>query len=188
MSAPATAIGHVPVKGIYAHLDCMLEGIEKLKAAGLRDFEVLTPLPRHEILEAVYEGAPSPVRWWTLTGGVSGFTIGTLLTSFTAIDWPMINPGGKPNMALPPFAVIMFECTILLGALFTGLGLLWHCGLPGFGLHKALQDPRTSDDKFGIVFTGASDDQVARIEAILRASGAIDVTSGDATIYEVPNA
>jgi hypothetical protein len=31
----------------------------------------------------------------------------------------MINPGGKPVMSLVPFAVIMFECTILFGALFT---------------------------------------------------------------------
>jgi hypothetical protein len=30
----------------------------------------------------------------------------------------MINPGGKPVVSLPPFAVIMFECTILFGALF----------------------------------------------------------------------
>lgn len=188
MSAHAEAGAGVPVKGIYAHLDCMLEGIERLKKEGLHHFEVLTPLPRHEILEAVYEGVPSPVRWWTLTGGITGITVGFLLTSLTAVQWPMINPGGKPNVALPPFAVIMFECTILLGALATGAGLLYHCGLPGFWLHKSLQDPRTSDDKFGIVFTEASEDDRARIEKVLRESGAIEVTSGAAAIYEVPNA
>ncbi len=188
MSAPAIATGGVPVKGIYAHLDAMLAGIEALKAAGLKGFEVLTPLPRHEILEAVYEGAPSPVRWWTLVGGITGIHVGFLLTSLTAIQWPMINPGGKPNVALPPFAVIMFECTILLGALFTALGMLVHTGLPGFWLDKSLQDPRVSDDKFGIVFTRATSSQIERIEGILRSTGAIEVTHGDAAIYEVPNA
>ncbi|MCB9681355.1 MAG: DUF3341 domain-containing protein [Alphaproteobacteria bacterium] len=188
MSTPVKSGSVTRVKGIYAHLDCMLTGIEKLKAEGLTGFQVLSPLPRHEILEAVYEGRPSPVRWWTLTGGVTGITIGFLLTSLTAIQWPMINPGGKPNVPLPPYAVIMFECTILLGALFTGMGMMVHTGLPGFWLDKALQDPRVSDDKFGIVFLRASEKDVERIQSILRASGAIEVTSGDDTVYEVPNA
>jgi hypothetical protein len=188
VSASATAAQGVRVKGIYAHLDCLLTGIERLKHEGLTGFHVLSPLPRHEILDAVYEGRPSPVRWWTLTGGVTGLSIGILLPSLTAIQWPMINPGGKPVVSLPPYAILMFECTILFGALFTFAGLIFNCGLPGFFLDKALQDPRVSDDKFGIVFTSASDADQEKILAILRASGAIEVTSGDDTIYEVPNA
>lgn len=188
MSAPAPRVTGTRVKGMYAHLDCMLAGIEQLKSEGLKGFEVLSPLPRHEILEAVYEGRPSPVRWWTLTGGVTGITVGFLLTSLTAIQWPMINPGGKDVVALPPYAVIMFECTILLGALFTLAGLLVHCGLPGFWLDKSLKDPRASDDKFGIVFLRAADGDLDKIQTVLRDTGAIEVTTGDDTIYEVPNA
>jgi len=184
-------VAHVPsvrVKGIYAHLDCFLTGVERLQQEGLGGFEVLTPLPRHEILEAVYKGRPSPVRWWTLTGGVTGITCGFLLTSLTAIQWPMINPGGKPTVALPPFAIIMFECTILFGAMFTLLGLLVHTGLPAFGLDPALKDPRVSDDKFGIVFLRAREGDRERIAAVLRETGAIEVTTGDDTVYEVSNA
>lgn len=177
----------VRVKGIYAHLDCLLAGIEKVKAEQLQGWDVLTPLPRHEILDAVYEGRPSPVRWWTLTGGICGITLGLLLTSLTAAQWEMINPGGKPVVSLPTYAVIMFECTILLGSIFTFAGLVFHCGLPGFFLDRALEDPRVSDDKFGIVFTGAKAGDVDRIKDILRDTGAIEVTSGDDTIYEVPN-
>lgn len=114
--------------------------------------------------------------------------MGFLLTSLTAIQWPMINPGGKPVVSLPPYAVIMFECTILLGALFTFAGLVVHCGLPGYFLDRSLQDPRVSDDKFGIVFLRASEGDKKRIMEVLRASGAIEVTSGDDTIYEVANA
>jgi hypothetical protein len=188
VSAAVDTAGSLPVKGIYAHLDCLLEGIERLQKEGLHGFEVLSPLPRHEILDALSGGRPSPVRWWTLTGGITGITVGLLLTSLTALQWPMINPGGKPNVALPPYAVIMFECTILLGALMTAAGMVYHTGLPGWGLHPALKDPRTSDDKFGIVFTHASEADRGRIEAVLRASGAIEVSSGAAAIYEVPNA
>jgi hypothetical protein len=57
----------------------------------------------------------------------------------------------------------MFECTILFGALFTFAGLIYNCGLPAFGLDDALKDPRVSDDKFGIVFTSATDSDQDRI-------------------------
>ncbi len=177
----------IRIKGIYEHLDCLLTGIDRLKKAGIEGWTVLAPLPRHEILDIVYEGRPSPVRWWTLTGGVTGMTIGLLLTALTSAEWPMILPGGKPVVALVPYAVIMFECTILGGALFTTAGAIFHCGLPGYFLDKAIQDPRVTDASFGIVFTDAPTSEQATIEAILRDSGAVEVTTGDATFYDVPN-
>ena len=175
------------IKGVYAHLDCFLTGVERLQAAGVTGYEVTSPLPRHEILDTVYQGRPAPVRWWTLVGAITGITCGILLTSFTHAQWPMINPGGKPVVSLLPFAIIMFECTILLGSLATGLGMFIHCGLPSFFLSKELQDPRFTDDKFGIIFSDADPADEERIIAILNQSGAIEVTTGDDTIYEVPN-
>ena len=100
----------------------------------------------------------------------------------------MINPGGKPVVAPVPFAVIMFECTILFGALATFAGMIFHCGLPGFFLDKALHDPRVTDESFGIVFTGAEASTVDDITALLEGTGAVEITTGDQTIYEVPNA
>lgn len=182
-----SAAASVRIKGIYAHLDCLLTGIERLKHEGITGFDVLSPLPRHEILDVMFEGRPSPVRWWTLLGACCGITTGLLLTSLTAIQWPMIAPGGKPIVALPPYAVIMFECTILFGALFTFAGLIFHCGLPGYALDKSVQDPRVSDDKFGIVFTGADPKDTERITTVLKQSGAVEVTTGDDTLYEVAN-
>lgn len=178
----------IRIKGIYEHLDCLLTGIDRLKRAGIQGWTVMAPLPRHEIEEMVYEGRPSPVRWWTLTGAITGLTTGLLLTSLTAAQWPMILPGGKPLVALVPYAVVMFECTILGGALFTTLGAIVHCGLPGYWLDKAIQDPRVTDASFGIVFTDANAEEQHRITEILQATGAIEVTTGDNTFYEVPNA
>lgn len=188
MSSAIATPANIRIKGIYAHLDCLLTGIERLKREGITGFQVLSPIPRHEILDAMYEGRPSPVRWWTLAGGVTGITLGFLVTSLTSIQWEMINPGGKPNVALPPYAVIMFEATILFGAVFTLLGLIVHCGLPGWWLDGALQDPRVSDDKFGIVFLRANTKDEKRIMDLLRNTGAVEVTRGDETLYEVPNA
>jgi hypothetical protein len=177
----------IRVKGVYAHLDCLLAGIERLRAAGLDGFTVVAPLPRHEIEEMIYQGQPSPVRWWTLAGAVFGVTFGFLLPALTHAEWPMINPGGKPVISLPAFAIIMFECTILFGSIATLCGMVFHAGLPSFGLDKAIADPRFTDDQFGIVFTKADVGMVDRIKDILTRSGAVEVTSGDATIYEVPN-
>jgi hypothetical protein len=176
------------IKGVYAHLDCFLTGVERLQAAGVEGYEVVSPLPRHEILDTVFQGRPAPVRWWTLLGAVAGITTGLTLASLTHAQWPMINPGGKPSVSLLPFAIIMFECTILFGSLATGLGMIFHCGLPSFFLNKSLQDPRFSDDKFGIVFLNADPSDHERITSILNQSGAIEVTTGDDTVYEVPNA
>ncbi|MFT5458270.1 MAG: hypothetical protein ACI9K2_004775, partial [Myxococcota bacterium] len=102
-------------------------------------------------------------------------------------SWPMINPGGKPTVALIPFAVIMFECTILFGALATFIGMIVHAGLPGYFIDKALQDPRFTDASFGIVFTRASERDQTRITDLLSASGAVEVTTGADTVYEVAN-
>jgi hypothetical protein len=188
MSNAVDTHSEMRIKGVYAHLDCLLAGIERLRDAGISGYDVMSPLPRHEILDAVYEGAPSPVRWWTLTGAITGITAGILLTSLTHAQWPMINPGGKPVVSLLPFAIIMFECTILLGSLATGLGMLVHAGLPSFFLNKSVCDPRFTDDKFGIVFTKANPTDEARISTILSQTGAIEITTGDDTVYEVPNA
>ncbi|TVQ89641.1 MAG: DUF3341 domain-containing protein [Deltaproteobacteria bacterium] len=188
MSTAAAAPATTRIKGVYAHFDCFLTGIDRLKKAGVVGWEVAAPLPRHEILDIVYEGRPSPVRWWTLVGSLTGLTGGFLLPALTAAQWPMINPGGKPVVSLPAYAIIMFECTILLGALFTGVGMVVHAGLPGFFVDKALQDPRFTDDKFGIVFTRANPSDQQRITQILSETGAIEVTTGDDTVYEVPNA
>ncbi|MCO4746580.1 MAG: DUF3341 domain-containing protein [Proteobacteria bacterium] len=183
----STASG-TQIKGVYAHLDCLLTGIDDLKSAGITGWTVQAPLPRHEIEEAIYEGRPSPVRWWTLIGAVTGLTVGFLLPSLTHAQWPMINPGGKPVVSLPTFAVIMFECTILIGGLATFAGMIVHTGLPSLGLPKILQDPRVVDDKFTISFIGAPASQRERIEELLKGSGAVEVTHGADAIYEVPNA
>ncbi len=188
MSAVAHNDAPVRIKAIYEHLDCLLTGIDRLKKANITGWTVMSPLPRHEILDIVYEGRPSPVRWWTLSGAILGMTTGLLLTSLTASQWPMILPGGKPVVALVPYAVVMFECTILGGAPFTTLGAIVHCGLPGHFLDKAIQDPRVTDASFGIVFTDAPESDKARITEILSGAGAVEVTTGDDTIYEVPNA
>ena len=76
----------VRVKAVYNHLDCMLTGVDRLKRAGYTGFTVQAPLPRHEIEEIMYEGRPSPVRWWTMTGAIIGLSAGWGITSRVSQD------------------------------------------------------------------------------------------------------
>ncbi|MSP56172.1 MAG: DUF3341 domain-containing protein [Myxococcales bacterium] len=167
-----------PVKAVYAHMDCLMTGIVNLKKAGFTDLMVMTPMPRHEVEEAVYEGEPSPVRWFTLCGGLFGGTMVFSLMSLTHANWPMILPGGKPVVSVPPFMVITFEGTVLWAALGTLVGLLLNCRLPATDLPEEACDPRFSSDCFGIVLERVGANDAAQIRHILEHSGAIEVTGG----------
>lgn len=175
-AVPADAIA--PVKAVYRHLDCLLTGIRDLRAAGYDQMTVLTPFPRHEVEEMLYKGEPSPVRWFTLLGACFGATMAFSLTSMTHANWPMILPGGKPVVSVPPFLVITFEGTILWGSLFTLIGMILMTRLPARDLPKAVEDPRFSNDRFGIVVEriGAADE--AKVKSILSKSGAEEVSGG----------
>ena len=72
----------------------------------------------------------------------------------------------------------MFECTILLGALFTTLGLLFHCRLPTTGLPEELKDPRFSDDHFGLFLAGLTKEKQSEAQEILTTAGALEVVPG----------
>lgn len=179
MSAIANAGATVsPIKGVYAHLDSLLTGARDLKKSGLGEMTVIAPLPRHEIEELIYEGEPSPVRWFTLVGGMFGATMAFSLASLTHANWPMILPGGKPVVSVPPFLVITFEGTILWGSLATLIGLLVNCRLPANDLPKAMKDVRFSNDHFGIVLERVSAGNEAKVREILTRSGAVEVSGG----------
>ena len=81
--------------------------------------------------------------------------------------------GGKPIVSLPPFVVIGFETTILLGALSTVLGMFLNARLPRLGRSPGY-DPRFSSDKIGIVAFGGPA-QLDGAREVLRDAGAEEV-------------
>jgi hypothetical protein len=164
------------VKAIFSHLDCLVDAIDGMKRSGHEDFAVTAPLPRHEIEELIYEGEPSPVRWFTLFGAVFGGTIGFTLCSLTHLNWPMIIPAGKPLVSIPAFIVVTFETTVLFGCLFTLIGLLYHCRLPAKDMDPELEDPRLSDDVFGMVVRNLDAVAAADMKKTLDDFGAIETT------------
>jgi len=163
------------VLGVFAHLDATVDAIKKLRAGGHTDFTVYSPIPRHEIEDALSQQV-SPVRMFTLIGGIAGCAFGAWLTLYMSYDWPLV-VGGKPIGSIPPYVVIMFEMTILFGALSTILGIVFNAVFAARRLGTIQWDPRFTNDKFG-VFVPAGAGAVAAAEALLKGSGAEEVRRG----------
>ncbi|KPK04864.1 MAG: hypothetical protein AMS20_07970 [Gemmatimonas sp. SG8_28] len=103
----------------FRFVDAAADAVRRLKDEGYRDFTVYTPVPNVEIARAVGHRA-SPVRLWTLIGGLTGCI---------------------------PYVVIAFELTILFGASATILGLLYHSWKTR---QAGAYDNRFADDHIGI--------------------------------------
>lgn len=154
----------------FAHVDAAVDAIRALRAKGFRNLVVYSPAPNHEIEEAL-EHRISPVRLFTLIGGLTGCAAGFAMTIWMSHDWPTV-VGGKPIGSIPPYVVIAFELTILLGALLTVTAVALFSVL--MGKRGAPYDPRFSDDQIG-VFVPASPDQLVPVEQLLRTAGAVEV-------------
>ncbi|HVO34580.1 MAG TPA: DUF3341 domain-containing protein [Gemmatimonadales bacterium] len=159
------------VVGVFGQLDATVTAIETLKARGYANYRVYSPVPRPELAEALAK-RESPVRLFTLFGALSGTAFGFFYAIATSLDWPLIT-GGKPIIAWPPFIVIGFETTILIGALVTVAGMFLLAGLPKLGRAPGY-DPRFSNDKFGVVAFGGPA-QLAEAREIFGHCGAEEV-------------
>jgi hypothetical protein len=154
----------------FLHVDAAVDAIRALRAKGYRDLVVYTPAPNHEIEEAL-EHKVSPVRLLTLIGGLTGCTAGFAMTIWMSYDWSLV-VGGKAIASIPPYVVIGFELTILMGALSTVAAVALFSVL--MGKRGTPYDPRFSDDTIGI-FVPTASDQLGPIEQLLRSAGAVEV-------------
>lgn len=159
--------------GVFGHVDTTVDAIEHLKASGYRDLTVYSPVPVHEIEDVVERERPlSPVRLFTLVGGLTGTALGFFLTIWSALKWNLVT-GGKPVVSIPPFVVIAFELTILLGGLGTALGMLLLARLPQRSPSPAF-DPRFTRDKFGVAVR-CPPAEAGRVRDILAQTGAEEI-------------
>ncbi len=161
------------VLGVFAHVDTLVEAIHDLRRQGFTDFTVYSPVPVEEIEAAVEHGRPvSPVRLFTLIGGLTGLMTGFALTIWSALKWGLVT-GGKPVVSIPPFVIIAFELTILFGGLSTLLAVLVLGRLPALR-RSPLYDPRFTVDRFGIAVSCPPENAEAAGQC-LRHAGAEEV-------------
>lgn len=161
----------IGVVGHFTHFDCFLRAIRKFRDSGFDNLRAASPVPNHEIDEALGR-RESPVRAFTLVGGILGGVLGLLLTVNTSVGYPLMT-GGKPIASMPAFFVIIFEMTILFGAIGTVVGLLVNARLPRKRIGPAYH-PRFSEDQFGL-FVFCTPDQIKSTSSIFREAGAVEV-------------
>ncbi|HZZ84982.1 MAG TPA: quinol:electron acceptor oxidoreductase subunit ActD [Anaeromyxobacteraceae bacterium] len=158
------------VLGTFVRPGDAARAVRALKAKGHRDVRVAMPAPFPEVVAAV--GKPrSFVDYITLPGALAGLVGGLLLTILTSLAWRLVT-GGKPIVSLPPFVVITFELTVLIGSLANLVALGFGIGRGGRPKHFPVHE-RFNGDVIGVFAAGGDPGSV---EEVLRESGAEEVT------------
>lgn len=136
--------------GIWSDEDSFLSAIKELKQRGYKKISAITPCPVHG-LEDLLEIKRSWIPWVTFVFGSTGCLFGLWFTWWTsAVDWPLI-VGGKPFWSLPAFIPVIFECTILLGALSSVAALFYACKIPS--VDPPVLDKDLTSHKFALYFS-----------------------------------
>jgi hypothetical protein len=151
----------------YDYLDAAVEAIEGLRGAGFEEITAFAPYPEHQLEHALGYGT-SPVRLFTLVGGLTGAAAGFAFTIFTSMDWPLVT-GGKPILSIPAYTVIAFEMTILFGVLATVIGVLWNMRVPDLK-SDVVYDPEFTAGRYGVYVTGPAD-RLGQARQLLESSG-----------------
>ena len=159
------------VLGVLSTPTATAAAVRSIREAGFDQVDAYSPVPSQEI-EAAVERGPSRVRGWTLVGGLTGVSLGYLMTIWMAYDWEMV-VGGKPFASIPAYTIIAFELTILIGGILTVLGLVVH-GMMFSRPNAQAYRPSFSEDEFGCL-VACHGDQIPRVQELLRAAGCTEV-------------
>ncbi|MEP7325051.1 MAG: DUF3341 domain-containing protein [Gemmatimonadota bacterium] len=161
------------VLATFRYVDSATDAIRTLRRQGRKDLTVYSAAPNHEI-EAAMGHTVSPVRLFTLIGGLTGCSAGVAMTFWMSYDWPLL-VGGKPIATVPPYVAIMFELTVLCGSLMTVAGL---AAIIAFMRKKgAAYDGRFTDDRIGL-FVPCRAEEFSTVESLLKTAGAEEVRHG----------
>ena len=158
----------------YEYLDSTVDAIEGLRKAGFKELKAYAPYPEHHI-EAALGYDQSPVRVFTLVGGLTGTATGFAFTTWTSMDWPLV-VGGKPIVSIPAYVIIAFELTVLFGALATVIGLFILSKLPDVK-RNVIYDPEFSSGRYG-VYVAAPADRAEEARKILEKEEPVELREG----------
>jgi len=159
----------------YEYLDSTVDAIEGLRKAGFKGVKAYSPYPDHHIEHALgYD--QSPVRVWTLVGGLTGTATGFAFTTWTSMDWPLV-VGGKSIVSIPAYVIIAFEMTILFGALATLIGLFILSRLPDLK-PAVVYDPEFTAGRYG-VYVEAEAARLEEAKKIMNEQEPIELREGE---------
>ncbi len=162
------------VLGVFHDEESAADAVSRLKGAGFppHELDVLTGT-------AYPEGAfgehmdKHRLFVFPLMGAACGLAVGLLLTAGTQISYPLVT-GGKPLLAIPPMAIVMYEGMMLGAIIFTVLGIIFESRLPRF--RPGLYDPRITQGYIGVLVS-SSEDRVGAAHRAMEQAGAEDIRS-----------
>jgi hypothetical protein len=164
-------------KGIlasYEFLDSTVDAIGSLRKAGF-SVKAFAPYPDHHIEHALgYD--QSPVRVFTLVGGLTGAATGLAFPTWTSLDWPLV-VGGKPIVSIPAYVIITFEMMVLFGALSTIIGLFYLSRLPNIK-PAVIYDPEFTAGRYG-VYVEAEGARLDEARKIMNAEQPLELREGE---------
>ncbi|MEO5589869.1 MAG: DUF3341 domain-containing protein [Gemmatimonadaceae bacterium] len=159
------------VLAAFRELDSAVDAIEALKKERLGEITVYSPTPRHE-LEHALDAPQSPIRRYTLFGGLFGATCGYWIAIWVSDYWPLV-VGGKAVASWVPYTIFGFEVMVLFGALSTVVGLFINSRIPRLTMTVGY-DPRFSGGDYG-VWVACAPESNATAQSLLRQHGAVEV-------------
>jgi len=141
--------------GLMAEYDnptALVEAATKARLAGYRQMDAYSPIPIHEMDEALglkRTRLPLLVLIGGILGGLGGFGLESWAS---AIAYPM-NVGGRPLISWPQFIPVTFETTVLGAALtcFFGMWALNKLPQPYHPVFNVDAFGRASTDRFFLV-------------------------------------
>ncbi len=159
------------VLGAFRELDATVDAIAALRKKKLGEITVYSPTPRHELEHAI-DAPQSPVRRFTLIGGLLGLTFGYWIAIWVSDYWPLV-VGGKAIASWVPYTIFGFEVMVLVGGLSTVVGLLINARIPRLTMTVGY-DPRFSHGDYGI-WVECTPEKQKEAEELLREHGAVEV-------------
>ena len=135
-------------KFAYDDQSGFLDKLNELIDSGIskKKISVFTPYHVHQV-EKMLELPQSGVRFFALFGALLGIILGFAFTIFTAYHYPIMT-SGKPIISMPPFIIIAFATTILIGSIITFIGFLIFSALPS---PKNIVSPEEYGNQFVIL-------------------------------------
>lgn len=161
------------VAGIFTDDDKILSAAAKMRDAGYKDFDAITPFPVHGMEDAIGIKR-SWIPWVTFIMGLIGCFCGIYLQYWTsAVSWA-INVGGKPFFSLPAFIPVTFECTVLFAALSSVITMFALNGLPK--VNPPIIDPDLTSHKFALWVPDTEQGyDAAKVESFMKELGAEEI-------------
>ncbi|HYA17199.1 MAG TPA: DUF3341 domain-containing protein [Bryobacteraceae bacterium] len=121
-----------PLYGLMAEFETpgqLVAAARKAREAGFRRFDAYSPMPLHELDDAM-DLHDNRVSLCTLIAGIVGACTGFGLASWVQAVALPLNIGGRPLISVPMYIPVTFELTILFGGLTAAISMIVLNGLP----------------------------------------------------------